>query len=242
MRPTTTSFILLAAFSTLCASTASAQIAYTDSQGRQWRQANTPVARTWTQVAAVCPQDGVTPCDGSLGGQNLTGFVWASREDVIELFSEWVPAIAKTGHAGGAQYTLEGLQFFEVFSHTSFSCTVVGCSYGLSGWSSTLAAGGTAAAYAPGVGAGYNPNYGSFSANFTAPVGEVNAYRGVWVYLPATPPSCPADLNGDGSVGPADLAALLNAWGTAGRAADLNGNGVVDAPDLAAVLSAWGGC
>jgi hypothetical protein len=42
-------------------------------------------------------------------------------------------------------------------------------------------------------------------------------------------------------VGPADLAALLNAWGTSG-AADLNGNGVVDGPDLAAMLSAWGGC
>jgi hypothetical protein len=58
---------------------------------------------------------------------------------------------------------------------------------------------------------------------------------------PAPAPSCPAHLNNDGSVGPADLAALLNAWGTSG-AADLNGNGVVDGPDLAAMLSAWGGC
>lgn len=242
MRPKTISFILLAAFQTVCASSASAQIAYTDSQGRKWRQANTPVARTWTQVAAVCPTDGVTPCDGSLGGQNLSGFVWASREDVIELFSEWVPVIAKTGNAGGEQFTLQGLQFFQVFQQTSFSCTVVGCTYGLSGWSATLVPGSSTTAYAPAVGAGYNPNYGAFTANQVAPVAEVNAYRGVWLYIPAPTPSCPADLNGDGSVGPADLATLLNAWGTAAAAADLNGNGVVDAPDLSAMLSAWGGC
>lgn len=53
---------------------------------------------------------------------------------------------------------------------------------------------------------------------------------------------CPADLDGDGSVGAPDLAALLNAWGTSGGTADLDGDGSVGAPDLAAVLNAWGTC
>ena len=59
------------------------------------------------------------------------------------------------------------------------------------------------------------------------------------LYAFATPP-CAADLDGDASVGPADLAMLLSAWGTA--MADLDGNGTTGAPDLAALLGAWGAC
>lgn len=50
--------------------------------------------------------------------------------------------------------------------------------------------------------------------------------------------SNPYDLDGDGLVGAADIAILLNQWGAAGTA-DFNGNGVVDAPDLSVLLSNW---
>lgn len=54
----------------------------------------------------------------------------------------------------------------------------------------------------------------------------------------------PADLDGDGLVNGADLAALLAAWGPCppkgGCPADLDGDGSVDGADLAALLSAWG--
>jgi len=53
---------------------------------------------------------------------------------------------------------------------------------------------------------------------------------------------CPADLDGSGDVGAADLAALLGAWGATSGAADLNGDGDVGAADLAALLGAWGAC
>lgn len=53
---------------------------------------------------------------------------------------------------------------------------------------------------------------------------------------------CPEDLNGDGSVGSADLAALLNAWGTSDPAADFDLSGSVGSADLAALLNAWGAC
>jgi len=56
---------------------------------------------------------------------------------------------------------------------------------------------------------------------------------------------CPADLDGDGLVGAADLSALLSAWGstgTAAGAADIDGDGSVGAADLAALLGAWGEC
>jgi hypothetical protein len=51
---------------------------------------------------------------------------------------------------------------------------------------------------------------------------------------------CPADLNGDSVVGPADLSVLLNNWGGTGEG-DLDGGGV-GASDLSVVLNAWGAC
>ena len=56
-------------------------------------------------------------------------------------------------------------------------------------------------------------------------------------------PADPADLNGDGSVGPADLASLLSLFGPAnpGGPGDIDGSGVVDALDLAVLLSRWTG-
>ena len=56
-------------------------------------------------------------------------------------------------------------------------------------------------------------------------------------YMPDT--TVLGDLNGDGIVGAADIATLLNQWGGPGNA-DLDGSGSVDAADIAALLSNWG--
>ncbi|MHC4428636.1 MAG: hypothetical protein ACYS0D_08540, partial [Planctomycetota bacterium] len=54
---------------------------------------------------------------------------------------------------------------------------------------------------------------------------------------------CPADLDGDGAVGTADLLALLSAWGTdPGGPPDLDGDGNVGTGDLLELLSSWGPC
>ncbi len=54
---------------------------------------------------------------------------------------------------------------------------------------------------------------------------------------------CLPDLNGDGVVGPFDLASLLGSWGpNPGHPADLSGDGVVGPLDLAILLGAWGPC
>jgi len=54
---------------------------------------------------------------------------------------------------------------------------------------------------------------------------------------------CIADLDGDGTVGAADLAILLGTWGPcAGCPADFNGDGIINAPDLAQLLGNWGPC
>ncbi len=55
---------------------------------------------------------------------------------------------------------------------------------------------------------------------------------------------CPADLNGNGWVGPLDLAVVLGGWGECGAfcPGDLNDDGAVDEADLATLLAAWGAC
>ncbi|MCE2883155.1 MAG: hypothetical protein LW636_12485 [Planctomycetaceae bacterium] len=54
--------------------------------------------------------------------------------------------------------------------------------------------------------------------------------------------ACPPDLDGSGAIDAADLAAILNRWGTNDPAADLDDDGIVGGADLAAVLSSWGPC
>ncbi len=56
------------------------------------------------------------------------------------------------------------------------------------------------------------------------------------------PGACPADFDGDGFVGAADLAQLLGAWNSANPIFDLNNDGFVGAPDLAFLLGSWGAC
>ena len=58
--------------------------------------------------------------------------------------------------------------------------------------------------------------------------------------------ACPWDLNGDGAVGPFDLALLLGNWGLCADPdncpEDLDGNGEVGPFDLALLLGNWGPC
>ncbi len=54
---------------------------------------------------------------------------------------------------------------------------------------------------------------------------------------------CPADLDGDGSVGVVDLLMLLGAWDTdPGGPPDFDGDGTVGVADLLVLLGLWGSC
>ncbi|MCZ6651762.1 MAG: hypothetical protein O7D91_01900 [Planctomycetota bacterium] len=67
-----------------------------------------------------------------------------------------------------------------------------------------------------------------------------------YLFDAASAPACPADFDGDGAVGPFDLALLLGNWGPCADPdncpADLDGNGEVGPFDLALVLGNWGPC
>jgi hypothetical protein len=71
-------------------------------------------------------------------------------------------------------------------------------------------------------------------------VGESAEHGAVWLLFLDGVPLCPADLDGDGTVGITDLLQVLSHWG--GPGGDVNGDGMTDIVDLLAVLSAWGPC
>ncbi|MCH8151542.1 MAG: S8 family serine peptidase [Planctomycetes bacterium] len=70
--------------------------------------------------------------------------------------------------------------------------------------------------------------------------GRINAARTIAAIV--NRPRCPADLDGDGTVGILDLLQLLIAWGQGGVPADLDGDGTVGIIDLLQLLAAWGAC
>ncbi len=66
---------------------------------------------------------------------------------------------------------------------------------------------------------------------------------GAYEFQDGSADCCPADFDGDGAVGAADLAELLGSWGPCeGCPADLDGDGTVGAFDLALLLGGWGAC
>ena len=68
----------------------------------------------------------------------------------------------------------------------------------------------------------------------------VSDFLGTWASAPEE--DCPADLDGDQSVGGSDLSQILGAWSSNDADADLNGDGTVDGEDLATLLGDWGDC
>jgi hypothetical protein len=216
-----------------------ASAGYIDGQGREWLQVKSFTGKTWQQIDAICPNDGFTPCVGTLSGVNITGFVWATQEQVLSLFAESVPNIVEAGFVGGPGYVVAGLEFFGPFQPTfEFYTTFGGYNY-LSGWTATSSNG---FAIAPEVSAEYPVFYGGFNTLAEVAVTSSSQFRGAWFFKPA-PVVCDADLDGSNTVDAADLSILLGAWGaTAGSASDLDGNGLVDAADLSILLGAWGQC
>jgi hypothetical protein len=65
-----------------------------DNDGKEWRQIIETVGVSWNEVAQACPQrNGISPCTGMAGARNLLGWVWATDEQVIKLFSRFEPEL-----------------------------------------------------------------------------------------------------------------------------------------------------
>ena len=59
---------------------------YADSDGNEWADINGSTGLSWDDIAVVCPQDGVTPCAGTLNGNDATGWIWATLDQARALF------------------------------------------------------------------------------------------------------------------------------------------------------------
>ena len=106
-----------------------------DNRGKDWRQLKDTAGMTWTQVAALCPRDGVTPCPSG----PLAGWVWATREQVTELFGAYAPAIltSPTGSVGGMEYFFAAENFFGFLQPTFQSFLTYSTSRYAAGWTAS---------------------------------------------------------------------------------------------------------
>ena len=110
----------------------SARAGVNDLQGKEWRGLSETNGITWSQVAQLCPQDGVSPCEGAINGRNLTGWVWATEAQVLELFGDYAPDIltSPTLSVGGPEYVVPATEFQDTFGftqHLKWCTTYQGC-------------------------------------------------------------------------------------------------------------------
>ncbi len=130
---TTLSVIMVVA---VFAATSAVQAA-DDAHGKDWRQLTETLGMTWSQVAQVCPQDGVTACVGSVGGVDLTDWVWATQPQVIELFSYFEPDILASPSLSGQKYFFSATNFLS-FLRPTFSMTLTyQAAAGAAGWTAS---------------------------------------------------------------------------------------------------------
>lgn len=225
----------------LCAvSIASTTLAadFDDGNNRLWRQVKDTTGLTWDQVASVCSIDGETPCSGAVGGKDLTGWVWATQDQVRDLMAIFAPDIAELNQVSGPAYTLPGFGFLSTFLPT-YAFYIESANYeSVTGWTSTLASPTSARMGHASV--SWPAFNGTFSVAATADPATASSQRGVWLWKWINPPpACPADLTGDGAVDSADLNILLAAFG-ADTSGDITGDGATDSADLNELLAAFG--
>jgi hypothetical protein len=129
----------LAAVALAAACTAGTAQAYDDGAGHLWAQVANTQGITWNEVAAVCSLDGVTACDGVASGRDLTGWVWATQQQVLDLFNQFLaPEQALTpdmpGIGGFEAFFAADVFIGQVMSPTWSYCITYACGEYLSGW------------------------------------------------------------------------------------------------------------
>jgi hypothetical protein len=166
--------------------------------GEKWRQLYETTGLSWSEVAHICPRDGATPCSGSIGSRVLTGWIWATDAQVIELLGNYEPAILTANPpsvSGPADFALAA-GFLAEMRFTGYVSTYGGYSEWTGGWTASTDAAGLPIAAT--VGYGWWPPAGSFS--LTGVAAGADQYRGVWLWRPAgddlTPPAITSTLGG----------------------------------------------
>ncbi len=236
------SSLLLTAAVVATASSAFGQPAYNDGHGREWRQLAETTNLSWNQVAQVCPTDGRTPAQGSAGGRDLSGWVWATRDQVRTMLGRIEPRLRDNASVQGPEYLLSALNFLSggyVDPTFDYYTTFGGYLY-TAGWLADRNPDGTGAIAE--ISAEYPVFYGLWSVNGRNTTSTQLPFAGVWLWR-STGPTCTADFNNDGFVDFFDFDDFVSEFEAGAPAADFNNDGFVDFFDFDDFVEAFeAGC
>lgn len=167
---------------------------YPDGNGREWRQVLATKGIAWADLAAACPREGSAPCSGMVGGVDLDGWTWASREQVKALFDTLLSDLpgAEPRHglsdavgslAGPRYYWLAASLLAGAFEPTYLWPGNYGMGIGVAGMTSTLDKSGQ-----PVMGSfGYGHNMVSIEGHFAIqPMPAALPYAGAWMWRQST--------------------------------------------------------
>ncbi|CAA0105771.1 Uncharacterised protein [Halioglobus japonicus] len=79
--------------------------------GSEWAQADLFTGLTWNQMNDACPGG---ECNGQLNGHDMTGWLWAKNEVVIDLFNHYIgsPVLSNSNGKYQSSSTTTGEAFF----------------------------------------------------------------------------------------------------------------------------------
>jgi hypothetical protein len=90
-------------------------LAFQDGEGREWRDLGDTEGITWAQASKLCPVNGQHACKGTIDGIDLSGYVWATRRQVMDLFNLKLPVSMKLDAGQPARFGLDQLAAVEAF-------------------------------------------------------------------------------------------------------------------------------
>jgi hypothetical protein len=151
-----------------------------DGNGKTWRQLTETTGLTWTQVAQVCPRDGSSPCTGAIGTRDLNGWVWATAEQVTELFAGYEDEILTNPSLSGPQYYFTADAFLGFLRPTFSFAFTYSAGRHTAGWTASTDSDGAPIGAA--VGNGHNMVSISGSFGIGPNPDEVSNSRGVFLW------------------------------------------------------------
>ena len=148
---------------------------------KEWRQPTETEGLSWNQVATVCPTGGGL-CDGvlvssTLGSVDLTGWNWATIEDVADLFTSYNPGFIGPISVSAEVNSTWAPAFLNDFMPTNIfieQLEVIGItSTTVFDINDTFARIGLVVD---------NPLFDSMSTNTLKPLDQSDAATGIWLY------------------------------------------------------------